>query len=213
MGTRHIIMLVNDKGEIKVAQYGQWDGYPSGQGIGVLDFAKKHTEYPKEFERVHFFTKKEIDEYNNFLKEIGSPKGICNMNQAQQVNIKYPQLSRDHGADILEFIMADKRDSIVLQDSFDFGFSPLHCEWAYVIDYQRRTLEVYEGCMSKNSTVLGRWEKVPERIIKEHNSNPFESKYTDGISLKNTYLLDDLPNPETFKKDNEGTEEKEDVDL
>lgn len=37
MGTRHLIEVVVD-GQIKVAQYGQWDGYPSGQGVDVLKF-------------------------------------------------------------------------------------------------------------------------------------------------------------------------------
>lgn len=37
MGTRHFIG-VKQNGEFKVAQYGQWDGYPSGQGANVLKF-------------------------------------------------------------------------------------------------------------------------------------------------------------------------------
>jgi len=40
MGTRHLICVVKGK-EYIVAQYGQWDGYPTGQGIGVLNFFKK----------------------------------------------------------------------------------------------------------------------------------------------------------------------------
>ena len=37
MGTRHMIGVVSD-GKYRVAQYGQWDGYPSGQGVGILEF-------------------------------------------------------------------------------------------------------------------------------------------------------------------------------
>ena len=37
MGTRHLIE-VKSGGELKVAQYGQWDGYPTGQGIGIANF-------------------------------------------------------------------------------------------------------------------------------------------------------------------------------
>ena len=36
MGTRHLVAVIH-KDEYKVAQYGQWDGYPSGQGDTVLD--------------------------------------------------------------------------------------------------------------------------------------------------------------------------------
>ena len=37
MGTRHLIAVQLD-GEYKIAQYGQWDGYPDGKGIDVLHF-------------------------------------------------------------------------------------------------------------------------------------------------------------------------------
>ena len=37
MGTRHLIAAKID-GVYKLAQYGQWDGYPEGQGVAVLDF-------------------------------------------------------------------------------------------------------------------------------------------------------------------------------
>ena len=39
MGTRHLICVVKD-GEFKVAQYGQWDGYFSGQGQNILNFLR-----------------------------------------------------------------------------------------------------------------------------------------------------------------------------
>lgn len=52
MGTRNST-LVKSKGKVKVAQYGQWDGYPTGQGqtiadflnsdVDLEDFAKKET--------------------------------------------------------------------------------------------------------------------------------------------------------------------------
>lgn len=37
MGTRNLTM-VQFNNEIKVAQYGQWDGEPDGQGATVLEF-------------------------------------------------------------------------------------------------------------------------------------------------------------------------------
>lgn len=40
MGTRHLIIVVSQQ-EVKVAQYGQWDGYPDGQGKRILTFLRK----------------------------------------------------------------------------------------------------------------------------------------------------------------------------
>ena len=37
MGTRHLICAHKD-GKYPIAQYGQWDGYPEGQGVDVLSF-------------------------------------------------------------------------------------------------------------------------------------------------------------------------------
>ena len=37
MGTRHLI-VVYYKGKLYIANYGQWDGYPEGQGKTVLKF-------------------------------------------------------------------------------------------------------------------------------------------------------------------------------
>lgn len=55
MGTRNLTMVIDRKGEIKVAQYGQWDGYPSGQGATILEFAKdkeKMSKLEKELEKM-----------------------------------------------------------------------------------------------------------------------------------------------------------------
>jgi hypothetical protein len=52
MGTRHIIAVVLNK-KFKVAQYGQWDGYLTGQGVEVAKFINKinNTKGLKEFKR------------------------------------------------------------------------------------------------------------------------------------------------------------------
>lgn len=43
MGTRHLTCVVKNN-EYKVAQYGQWDGYPSGQGVNILNFLKEMSQ-------------------------------------------------------------------------------------------------------------------------------------------------------------------------
>jgi len=37
MGTLNLTAVMMD-GEYKIAQYGQWDGYPEGQGKTILEF-------------------------------------------------------------------------------------------------------------------------------------------------------------------------------
>jgi len=48
MGTRNMTMVIDQEGAKKVAQYGQWDGYPSGVGADILNFLK-NTELFEKF--------------------------------------------------------------------------------------------------------------------------------------------------------------------
>jgi hypothetical protein len=44
MGTRNLTRVICD-GKTKVAQYGQWDGYPEGQGKTVLNFLRGYRKW------------------------------------------------------------------------------------------------------------------------------------------------------------------------
>ena len=41
MGTRNLT-IVYSNGEYKVAQYGQWDGYPEGLGVQLLKYLREY---------------------------------------------------------------------------------------------------------------------------------------------------------------------------
>jgi len=90
MGTRHLICVVKD-GEYKVAQYGQWDGYLSGQGQDIVKFIIKSMEKDKflnSLDKCRFIdvegkdkelidsdnrTPEQIEWYNTFLiRDLGS---------------------------------------------------------------------------------------------------------------------------------------------
>ena len=99
MGTRHLICVVKDN-EYKIAQYGQWDGYPEGQGLVVLRFLTK------EMDRKLFESK--IDELSWITEEERNAQWLeCGANPnsewvtsdvAKRHAEKYPENSRDTGA-------------------------------------------------------------------------------------------------------------------
>lgn len=126
MGTRNLTMVILNK-EVKVAQYGQWGGYPSGNGQIVLSFLQK-VDIDAFKSKVSLI--KELSDYE--IKSAGS-----------NWESKYPQVSRDVGPDVLDMIYKGEIDSVSLQTGFIYD--SLFCEWAYLIDLDDNKLEVYKG--------------------------------------------------------------------
>lgn len=66
MGTRHLICVVN-KNKYILANYGQWDGYQSGQGVDILKFLTNEFEkdlFLEKMKLAYYPTDEEIkDEY------------------------------------------------------------------------------------------------------------------------------------------------------
>jgi hypothetical protein len=53
MGTRHLICIYHN-GRFVVAQYGQYDGYPSGAGVLVLHFLTIKANIQRLRDNIHF---------------------------------------------------------------------------------------------------------------------------------------------------------------
>lgn len=141
MGTRHLISVKID-GEPKIAQYGQWDGYPSGQGMTVLNFLRRYNRAKFENRLIHtrFTTPKDEADIDSFLELIDSKDGW--MNQEERFNKEYPYFSRDIGGKILQMVH-DSEGEVLLRNNMDFLTDGVFCEWAYIIDLDSNQLEVY----------------------------------------------------------------------
>lgn len=125
MGTRNLTKVIDRNGEIKVAQYGQWDGYPSGQGVNALVHAYNHKAIEKGLERVRFATDEEIDVLNSTIDF-----------SASNFSTLYPNISRDTCADILG-VVAWSVGEVLLVDNSEFENDDLFCEGVYTIDFQQ----------------------------------------------------------------------------
>lgn len=149
MGTRHLVAVQID-GEYKVAQYGQWDGYPSGKGIVVLDFLDTIMAdvaslelFKSNLRQTRWVTEEESEAA---WVDAGAEPGAkyVSMDVVERHNQKYPQLSRNTGAKILDAVLALPAP-LALQNNIDFAKNSLFCEWAYVIDFDSNTFEVFKG--------------------------------------------------------------------
>lgn len=192
MGTRNLTMVVH-KEETKIAQYGQWDGYPSGNGIRILTFLRNKKRVEKlrnKLSRVRFSTKADEDRVQKFLDGIGCSDGWMTMDQSALYQQEFPFLTRDLGAGILEAVANSKAKEIVLTDSTDFAGDSLFCEWAYVVDLDKNLLECYSGFNKEPLAENERFSKLPNT----------DSGYK-GIRLLKTYELDKLPTKKVFVKE------------
>ena len=68
MGTRNLTCVYKN-GEYRVAQYGQWDGYPEGQGVTILEFLHRVNinEFRNAIDKCTWITEDEINEINEAL--------------------------------------------------------------------------------------------------------------------------------------------------
>jgi hypothetical protein len=126
MGTRNLTKVIDRNGKVVVAQYGQWDGYPAGQGLNALYHSHNASLIEANLHRVHFISNDEAENYNSIIA--ASEKPIFEL---------FPTLSRDVGADILGYIAYATQD-LPLSDNSEFEKDDLFCEAVYTIDLQTK---------------------------------------------------------------------------
>ncbi len=165
MGTRHLTAVILNK-KVVVAQYGQWDGYPEGQGKVVMNFISKFLnkkltkgtgldKFKRALKLCKFLTETEIRQtWTNCGADPASD--LVGWDVATKHTEQYPGLSRDTGAKVLELIY--KGDVFALHDSWSFGLDSVFCEYAYILDLDNKVLEVYKG-FNKTGKVKGRFAK------------------------------------------------------
>lgn len=203
MGTRNLTMVISN-GETKVAQYGQWDGYPEGQGAIALDFLVNTdlNQFKEKLKSVRFMNTTKQKEIDKWLKSVGSKDGWMTGEQAELYHQKYPLLTRDNGATILEKIMECEEETIWVQDNSEFAADSLFCEWAYVIDLDKNVFEVYQGFNEQPLTKDDRFYYLtPEAEKDNERKKSYGGNSYYPIKLAKTYDLTNLPLEEEFIND------------
>jgi len=202
MGTRHLIMAVID-GQTKLAQYGQWDGYPTGQGKAILEFLNRLFEermdilinnfYPN-LRSTRFATDDEIEQ--GYIAAGAKPDdSFISSEIVERFQQSFPAMNRDLGARVLNMIL--DTPNLVLKDSTKFAKDGLFCEWAYVLDFDEGHLEVYRGFHKEPAPEghnISRFGDEPD----PHN-DPHNGQFTYyPVRLIKTYTFDNLPDAETL---------------
>ncbi|PNS14483.1 hypothetical protein CAC42_3769 [Sphaceloma murrayae] len=202
MGTRSLT-LVYHNGKYVIAQYGQWDGYPEGNGVKILTFLLDPTNLPKllaNLDNLYVPDEAELEEYNRQAEQVSSAahearydrEAYAQLNFDEQrivqdrmsnpLKIVCPSLSRDTGAGILQLV-AETKARVPIQLEPDFIEDTLFCEWAYVVNVDEGELEAYAG---NHVGMEGR------HSFADRKSRP---------ALMGLWRLDDLPSEKQFLAD------------
>ena len=187
MGTRHLIAICID-GKYPIAQYGQWDGYPEGQGVKVLQSLKG-----KSLAKLKAGASLAVAYTEDNLRQVYIDLGIdpdsqwITMEDSHKVNKAHPQLDRSMGAKIIAFVRNQSQPYPVLND-LDFAQDSLFCEWAYVIDFDTNTFEVFKGFNHTPLTEGERFYKADKSASDEYHA----------VKLVATFDLLKLPSKEAF---------------
>lgn len=170
MGTRNVT-IVKMNGETKIAQYCQWDGYPTGQGADIAEFIQKRLTTPEGLaqfrERVAAVSWITPERHKALWVECGaSPDNDwVTMDVSSKFAARYPELHRDTGARILGLVYDGKAKE--LQNSEDFAIESsggFGCEYVYVLDLDTQQVNVYGGTVR------------PDNLMKTYSFDKFTAK-------------------------------------
>ena len=179
MGTRNLTMVINQEGEKKVTQYGQWDGYPSGVGVRVLKFLKNKEVFDKfkaNLSKVRFLDEEGIDKefIESYNKNTPQWSNEPDNRTEEQKRWFSTYCDRDLAEEVLTNIANSTDEEIILIDRENTAKSDGWVEYSYVINLKENTLGVY-----------GHIDQEPMKV----------------------YKLDELPEEEVFVSELEGVEE------
>ena len=194
MGTRNLTCVYMN-GEYKVAQYGQWDGYPERLGVTILTFLKgvNMESFKAAVSKVSFLTEEEIESINKTIK--ATRKLMPDYDWTKD----FPHLSRDCGGAILNQIVFNGVTKV--KNDIDFAKDSLFCDWAYVVDLDTNKFEVYSGFNEEPLTAGDRFYFNGEK--KEEDYEYYPIKEIAEFDLNN------LPTEEDFLRQFEVEDEEE----
>lgn len=210
MGTRNLTFVVH-KGKVRMAQYGQWDGYLQGVGKDIAKVLQKTTvkNLREAMEKCVFIDGKKVEEYYRDAGSGGSE--WVSMEVSDTFKLAHPLLHRDFsGGSALSVILKDAKSKkrIELQDQSAFAADSIFCEWAYVIDLDKKRVEIYRGF---NKRPLSKKDRF--FYIQNQPNGTQKSKATGEmfypIRLLKTYAIKDFTTRALDKLVNEMNKEEE----
>ena len=191
IGTRGAFGVVVD-GVEKIG-YCQYDTYPEGHGVENLQWIRSIIErgFENDARQLALDAKLVDDTVVAEKEDIEKLSAFTNLSVSKQSTDDWYCLTRDTHGQIRLML-----DCGYILDSSNFPYDSLFCEWAYIIDFDKRQFEVYKGFQKDASKIVGRFS---------HGSISDEDGYAP-VTLIAVYSFDDLPSDDDFLLDTAGPE-------
>lgn len=141
MGTRNITKVIYE-GKAIIAQYGQWDGYPEGQGTTIF-YTLQDPETVEGFlanvSKIYYPSDDELQAMWKPFTGNASQDGWVTLDEGKAFGEKYPTLTRDTGGEIFRVVANSEDSRIPMVLDLEFENDTLMCEAVYTIDLDNQT--------------------------------------------------------------------------
>jgi len=144
MGTRHITRVIDKTGNTVVSNYGQWDGYPMGQGLYTMMMMAEDSSLLTRLETnlngINTVTTDE--ELHDIYQKHGftiSETGFISIEESEERFKVLPELHRDTGSTILKLIADKPNINLLYTDDENINS---WCEYINTIDFQKNTFDI-----------------------------------------------------------------------
>lgn len=163
MGTRNLTNVIYE-GETIVSQYGQWDGYPEGQGTTMFYTLQEDGTVEKfinNIPKIYYPSETDIEALLAPFMD-GSMPGFMTVDSGDKLEKAFPTLSRNTCAEIFRVIANwDSSPKIPITKAEDFEEDTLYCEGVYVVNLDNKTFTSKFGRYWKEDEPnYGEWQFV-----------------------------------------------------
>lgn len=134
MGTRGLTVVIKD-GETKVAQYGQWDHYPSGQGVNALRILREEGLIDKLRANVDNIPEATDETWKQAFGDagVGEVKDMVTLEEGQALEAAWPELVRDTATNILKLI-AEGKVRALQRSTYPVADGDIWIEGQFIVD-------------------------------------------------------------------------------
>jgi hypothetical protein len=174
MGTRGLTKVIKDN-KIIVAQYGQWDHYPAGQGLTCYYFLQDDKNIEALRNAAIYYPSDE--EINALIEPFRDADGFMSYENGKEFDAKYPSLTRDTGAEVLR-VLTNSDSPVPLKLDTEFEDDALFCEGIFEINLDtNRFITKTERNWEKSDDNYGEFRVVVDLHIYEDVQKIHPARY------------------------------------